>query len=173
MTHTAASPSLIRRFACLAYESLLMAAILLLVSAFYTPLKAWAGQSFWLEQAFRAVLAGALFAYFGTSWVTRGQTVAMKAWRIQVETTDGRRLDWPHAAMRYLISLAVFVLVPVLAYVGTRDSYGHRPVVALAAFSWCILPFLCTLIDPDKRALHDRLAGTRMTLVAKTLKTRP
>ena len=167
MTQTYTPPSLIRRFACLAYEALLVAAILLLASALYTPLKVWAGESLWLDQLFRIALAGVLFAYFGASWVTRGQTVAMKAWRIRIESASGERPGWRLAAVRYLISLAVFILIPVLAYLSARGSYGHRPLVALAAFSWSLLPFLATLVDPERLALHDRLAGTRMVVVDK------
>ncbi|WP_189533603.1 RDD family protein [Paludibacterium paludis] len=164
---TTAFPSLARRLACLAYESLLLAAILLLVSALYTPLQASLGASLWLDQAFRATLALALFAYFGKSWVSHGQTVAMKAWRLKLQTADGETLSWKEAAIRYVISLILFVVVPVLAYLGARQGSGHRPLVALASFSWCLLPFLATLVDPERLTLQDRLCGTRTVLIPK------
>src|SRR5689334_5269408 len=84
MTSSLTTPGLTRRLCCLLYELLLMLAVLLLASALFTPLKAWLGASFWLEQLFRLFLAAALFGYFGLSWVRRGQTVAMKTWRIKL-----------------------------------------------------------------------------------------
>lgn len=159
-----ATASIGRRLASIAYELLLIAAILLTSSALYTPIKAWANASFWLDQLFRLFLIGILFAYFGVCWVTHGQTVAMKAWRLKLVTAQGTPLSWRHASLRYFIGLVLFIGVPVLAYLSTSHRYGHTRLVAVLSSLWALLPFVAASFDPEHQPLHDRLAGTRLIL---------
>jgi uncharacterized RDD family membrane protein YckC len=74
-------------------------------------------------------------SYFGAFTAACGQTIGKMAMRIRV-IADDATLDPARAARRTLVSA-----VSLLA-VGT----GYIPV----------------LVDPDRRALHDRLAGTRV-----------
>lgn len=75
-------------------------------------------------------------AYFVYCWVRGGQTLAMKAWRLRLETADGGALRAPRALLRYLAALA-----------------GLLPFAA---------GFLWALVDRDRQCLHDRIAGTRL-----------
>ena len=72
-------PGLRRRLACLAYEMLLVSAIVITLAAVYTPINMWIGTSYGLTLLFRLLLISTLFIYFGMSWVKKGQTVAMVA----------------------------------------------------------------------------------------------
>lgn len=162
---TPPSPGLKRRLACLAYESLLMLALLLLPSALFTWLKAEIGASFWLDKLLQLALLAVLFAYFGLSWVRGGQTVAMKAWRLKLETTDGRAIGWTQACLRFLVVLVLVVGVPVAAYVGMDRSDPHAARLALL---WCLVPFLWCYFDPQGQYLHDRLCGTRLILLPRS-----
>ena len=83
-----------------------------------------------------------MFAFFAWSWVARGQTVGMLAWRLHVETTGGRRLQLRHALLRF-IGAALAVL-----------SLG--------------IGYLWALFDPQRRAWPDLLSGTRMRHTPKT-----
>ena len=80
-------------------------------------------------------------AYFAVSWRHGGQTLGMRAWRLRVTRGDGAVLSHGRAWLRYLC--AWLSLLPAGA------------------------GMLLCLFDPDRRALHDRLAGTRMGLLPK------
>jgi uncharacterized RDD family membrane protein YckC len=162
---TLPAPGLKRRLACLAYECLLIMALLLVPSALFTWLKAVIGASFWLDKLLQLALLAVLFSYFGLSWVHGGQTVAMKAWRLKLETADGGRLGWSQACVRFVVALLLVVGVPVVAYLGMGRS---DPGAARIALLWCLVPFLWSYFDPQGQYLHDRLCGTRMRLQPKT-----
>lgn len=129
------APGLVRRAACALYESLIVAA-LVLVATF--PYLAVAGDSTsgirrYLLQAWVLVVVGAYLAGF---WTRGGQTLAMKTWRIRVEAADGGPVGPARAIRRYLLALAGAAALGV--------------------------GFLWALLDRDGQFMHDRLAGTRL-----------
>ena len=76
-----------------------------------------------------------MFAFFAWSWVARGQTVGMLAWRLHVETTRGQPLRLHHALLRF---------------VGAG--------LAIASMG---IGYLWALFNPERRAWPDLLSGTR------------
>jgi uncharacterized RDD family membrane protein YckC len=88
--------------------------------------------------AYRLALRIALFtvtaAYFTLSWSRGGQTIGMRAWRIQVVTADGAALPWPKALLRFFVAL-----------------------VSLLAIG---LGFFWSIIDRERRCWHDMAAGS-------------
>jgi uncharacterized RDD family membrane protein YckC len=136
MTEAPRAPGLARRFACAAYELLILAALELIATF---PFLAIAGDSTsgvrrHLLQAYVLAVAAAYFVGF---WTRGGQTLAMKTWRIRLESADGSRVGVMRAIRRFLLALA-----------GT------------AALG---IGFLWALLDREGQFLHDRLSGTRLT----------
>ena len=70
-------------------------------------------------------------AYFTASWRRGGQTVGMRPWRLMVLAADGKPARWGALWLRYLVAW----LTPVI----------------------CLL---WTLVDAERRGLHDLAAGT-------------
>lgn len=127
--------SLGRRLFSLAYETLMLAAVLLpagfaflMVAGGVEPLLARP-----LLQVFLLLFAG---TYFVWQWRWGGQTVAMKTWRIRVVTAAGESIELSRAVCRFLLATA-----------GTL-FFGTGMIWAL--------------FDRDGQFLHDRLAGTRI-----------
>jgi uncharacterized RDD family membrane protein YckC len=81
-----------------------------------------------------AALGAWVFAYFVSSLAAGGRTLGMAVLGLRVVTREGRRLGTAHAVTRALV-------LPVS--------------VAL-----CGLGLLVALVDRDRRALHDLVAGT-------------
>lgn len=130
------APGIFRRLAGMAYESLLLAGVLciglllphILLGAFAKlqapPPVLWAH------------LILILLAYFVWFWCHGGQTLAMKTWRIRLQTAAGAPLTPGRALLRFALCW------PSLALAGLGIAWA--------------------LIDRDRQFLHDRLAGTRL-----------
>ncbi len=84
---------------------------------------------------------GILFLYTGWFWVKGGQSLGMRAWKIKLETLDGKNVTWSRALIRWLLAL-----------------------LTCASFA---IGFLWMIFDPKKQTLYDRLTKTRVVHVDK------
>ena len=125
-----------RRLAALAYEAILLFAILFISGYLFVALAGRAPQG-WLRWLFYAYLLTICGAYFVFCWVRSGQTLAQKSWGLRVTTADGSLLSWRKAAVRYL-----------MAVISIGTGIG----------------LLWALVDPQHQFLHDRLAGSRLVI---------
>jgi len=130
---------LLRRFASLAYDTILLIPVLFIAAYLFLT----------LTQAATTALSHALFqvwllavpaVYFVYCWRRSGQTLAMKTWNIRVARQDGSALSTREAVARFLLALWGSLL------------FG-------AGFWW-------GFVDREGQFLHDRLVGTRLFRVA-------
>ena len=126
---------LVRRALALAYEVLLLAAVLIAAGLPFV-LTTRGADPIAARIAFQLYLVGVVALYFCTQWLRGGRTLPMKTWRLRLVTSEGRALSATHALRRFLF--------------------------ALAGAALCGAGFLWALVDPDRRFLHDRLAGTKI-----------
>ena len=78
----------------------------------------------------------AWFAYLGLCWTRSGQTLGMRAWRVDLVTVDGSPVGWGRSLGRFLASL------------GSLACLG--------------LGFWISLFREDKACWHDLVSGTRL-----------
>ena len=132
---TTHSVSGLRYLAVLFYDSLLLFSVLFFAAGLFQ----------WLTQGnspliiFRIYLLMIWFGYFAWPWLRCGQTLGMTAWRIQLQTTDGKPLSWQHVSKRFL----------------------------MAGVSWLVLGigFFWVLVDKQHRTWHDLASHTRLVSV--------
>lgn len=140
------APGLARRLAAMVYDSLLLAALWFAVSALL--LAASGGRladpdrSIWLLYTLRASLVLVTFLFFAGFWRQGGQTLGMRAWRLKLISANGDPVNWKQALRRFAAAIP-----------------------SLGAFG---LGLFWLLLDRERCALHDRLSGTRLVLLAKT-----
>lgn len=79
---------------------------------------------------FGALLVGVTYAYFVYSWYRGGQTLGMRAWRLEVSSIHGGRPTPGQASLRFIVGLLLGV------------------------------DLLWTYLDPAGRSLADRASGT-------------
>ncbi len=158
------SASLARRLASLAYETLLVTAVVVVagfvLAPLVTPSRSGIAELRVPGLAERAMIFCATFAaaalYFVASWTSGRRTLAMKTWRLRVVDVQGRALDRKRALARYLAAW----IGPAMA-LGAYAALRTHGLGAHAA--WLIaLNFLWALVDPEQAFLHDRIAGTRI-----------
>jgi uncharacterized RDD family membrane protein YckC len=154
-----------RRLAAAAYDSLLLAALALLLGFILLPVLGLpapaAGDRLPLPSpGARAVSFAAVFAACGAycAWMWSGgrKTLAMRTWHLAISTRMGTQPGKARALCRYLAwwigpgsALAAYVLLRPM-------GYGHWALVLLT------LDYAWALVDRDRQFLHDRIAGTRI-----------
>jgi len=136
---------LLRRLGAMLYDGLLLLAVLIVATALFLPLTGGEAvdpaKNPLLEFVYRAMLLLLIVGFFGLFWTRRGQTLGMASWRLRVEREDGGLLTWSDTLRR--LGGALLSLLP----------FG--------------LGFLWVLVDPQRRAWHDRLSGTRVVVLPK------
>jgi uncharacterized RDD family membrane protein YckC len=135
-----------RRAAALIYDSLLLAALLMLFTA--AALFLTHGQALLYETAgpwvylYRAGLVAVIGAYYLINWMRSGQTLGMRAWHLRVVSDLGRPVTLKAALLRFVCGILAWT-------------------PAAAGVLWLYL-------DPDHLAIHDRLSRTRMVHLARS-----
>lgn len=99
--------SLWKRLAALLYDSLLIVAILFIATAILLPLHH--GEAVSEEPLFHVLyqlyLLGWIYLFYAWFWRTSGQTLGMKAWRLQLIHVSGRQAGWGVSLLRLLAAL--------------------------------------------------------------------
>src|SRR6187399_989572 len=105
----------------LAYETLLLGALLWLAGLIFVVLEAQAGTRHLrlVFQLYLALIAGVYFVY---QWSRSGQTLAMKTWRVRLVTRQGISFFMEEDCVRYLIALAGLLLFAAGFFWACLDS---------------------------------------------------
>jgi uncharacterized RDD family membrane protein YckC len=134
-----------RRFAAVIYDTLLLVAMLVILTTVLvigvlrveiTPqtVGAWA-------YVYRAALLAIIVAYYLLNWTRSGQTLGMRAWHLRAVTAAGKPLTLKSAALR----------------------------LAWAVLAWAPagLGVLWVVLDRDHLAVQDRLSDTRIVRLTR------
>jgi uncharacterized RDD family membrane protein YckC len=129
-----------RRIAALLYDSILLAALLVVFTSGAVFLNhrmavepATAGAWWYL---YRLGLIGVIAGYYLVNWTRSGQTLGMRAWHLRAVSDSGRPLGLKAAALRF--------------------------VLGVLAWAPAALGVLWLYADREHLALHDRLSKTRV-----------
>jgi len=129
---------LIKRYLAVIYETLLMLALALVLTAAYILLVGDASHG-WQRLGLQMLLWLSIGAYFVRCWVATGQTLASQTWKLKLVNAEGGLLGWRLAWLRY--GIATLLLLP-----------------AGLTLWWAI-------VDREQQFLHDRLLGTRIIYI--------
>ena len=137
--HNLQTAGCLRRLTAAVYDWLLVIALMMLLSVPFVAL---------LDDAirpgnnlYRLGLLLVALVFFSGFWAHGGQTLGMKAWRLQLTTIDGSPVSYGQAILRFLCAC----------------------VSALPAG----LGFWSMLWDADQRSWHDRWSNTTIVLLPK------
>lgn len=129
-----------RRLLAMVYDALLLVAVLMTATAIILPItggEAIVGVARWPYRVYLLIVGCGFFAVF---WHFGGQTLGMRAWRLQVRGANGP-VTWGEAWLRSVSALLSWLALGL-------------------GFAW-------SLIDDEKRAWHDQLSGTRLLVIPK------
>ena len=150
------APSLRRRMACWIYEGLLLFAVMFMAGYLFSTLSQTrhALDNRHGLQAFLFLIFGIYFTWFGH----KGQTLAMKTWRIRVVDTSGHALTQARALWRYCMSWVWFL--PPLILVSGLSLSGAETLWLL--LGWACVWAVLSRFQPEGQFWHDIWAGTRL-----------
>lgn len=140
MSHSKIPASLLKRFGAMLYDFLLFGSAVLVVG-FLSMLLITAitgtenvkSGSIFAKLFFIYLLAFGYF-FFGWFWTHGGQTLGMRAWKLEVITLDGQCINWTQALFRYIYSIISWI------------PFG-------AGYLWM-------LFDKNNLTFHDRISKT-------------
>jgi uncharacterized RDD family membrane protein YckC len=127
---------LFRRLFAIFYDCFLLIAILFIVSAIATTFNngkaVEPGDT--LYPLFIFIIFGLSYLYFAWFWIHGGQSLGMKTWQIQIQSSDNRKISWKTATIRFVSAI----------------------------FSWGFfgLGFLWAFFDKKNRCWHDLTSNT-------------
>lgn len=162
------APSLMRRMACWVYEGMLLFGVMVSSGLVYFIAAYWLtglapgdmNLHPQLKSGLQAISFLVLGLYFIWMW-HRGQTLAMKTWRITMTDLLGQKVSHKMAFKRYMASWLWF-LPPMAASVPLHLSVVET---ALLTSAWVVLWALLSRLHPQRQFWHDALAGTRLVAV--------
>ena len=132
---------LLRRIGAMMYDTLLVVALLWLVTIPFIALRGGEAVEIGENALYRIILVLVIYGFFVGFWVRSGRTLGMQSWRLQLETSDGER--------------------PALA------ACTIRFFAALLSWAPAGLGFWWQLWDKEDLTWHDRLSGTRIVYYPK------
>ena len=124
-----------RRLGAITYDLFIVFSLILFlfgVIIFFIGKEDTSGMLFYL------VTLPAIYYYYVFSWVIRGQTVGMMAWKFKIQTTNNKKLSYSTASKRLVLSWFSF------AFFG--------------------LGYLYQFIDKENDALHDKISKTKLLM---------
>lgn len=177
MTHTApADPvrppaALWRRLAAIVYDALVLAAVILFATALVSPFVD-TETSTPANPLLGIYLCGVAFVFIGWFWTHGGQTLGMRAWRLQLVTTDGDAVRWRHALLRLVSGVPAWLLL--IIGVISWATPARPPAGSLVAWlfevpgGWLtLIASLWVIWDNSRFSWRDRASRTRVTYLPR------
>ncbi len=132
------------------YEGVILFGVLWLANYLFSSLTTFKGEPGTLRTISQVFLVIVMAGYFGFQWAHGRRTLPMKTLDMQLVDVHGKLLTVPRALIRYFTALAMLLAALAAA------------LLSPIAFLLVMLPASWALIDPQRRALYDLVAGTRL-----------
>jgi uncharacterized RDD family membrane protein YckC len=132
---------LMRRFAAITYDMLLVAALLFIATIPFIALRGGEPVEVGDNTLYRVVLIIVVYGFFIGFWTRSGRTLGMQSWGLQLETGSGEIPSFAAASLRFF--------------------------AAIVSWAPAGLGFLWSLWDKHNLAWHDRISGTRLVYYPK------
>ena len=136
---------LLRHVASMLYDALLVLALLFLATLPFVASRGGEAVEPGSSFAYQLGLILVVYLFFVGFWTSRGRTLGMQSWGLQLEDRHGRIPGPSRASIRFAAA-----------------------ILSGAAFG---LGFLWQLVDKEKLTWHDRLSGTRLMHYPRPKKT--
>ena len=143
------------------YEGIILFGVLWIADYAFSALTQFRGHPGPLRTAFQLFTLAVLALYFGWFWSRGRRTLPMKTLSLALLDRHDGPLTPARALARFFTAAAL-----AIGALGAGWLFG-KPLYLLL-----LLPFAWTLVDRERRALYDVIAGTRLVKLAPDAKLR-
>ncbi len=157
---------LLRRFAAMIYDSLLLLAVLIFATA---PVMIFThGEATHSGNPFVSTwLFMVSFLFFAWFWTHGGQTLGMRAWKIRLQQEDDRAITLWQALLRFITGLPAWAAFALGLFLCSTPTANHLPAALqkLEKLPWAILVapgLLWLIIDHWPNSWRDRFTQTQV-----------
>lgn len=170
-------PTVMRRFGCMFADGLVLGftwglvAMIFGVGAFFSSPSPLSDRSVLFTQGLLGIIgAGVYIAYYGLMHGMWGQTLGKMAGKLKVVMRDGSPANMRTTLLRAVYFIGPNILPSIgFLFVGFDDVTGMMVVqfANILVGAYTLANIIFALIDrTEQRAIHDRLAGTRVIVVS-------
>ncbi len=160
------SAGLMRRIGAMVYDGLLLFAILMLASLpFVVPLGEEEEMQSTYKLVYQLAMAGVIYVYFVGYWKSRGRTLGMQSWGLQIVNNDGRLPTLGQSTLRFLAASVPWAFLVLGFYLLFFQDQLAAAIVSWACFG---LGYVWQLWDKAGLGLQDRFSGTRIVYIPRT-----
>lgn len=157
-----------KRLLAAVYDSLLILAVLFIATAIALPFTGGAATST-DNLILKFYLLIVIFIFYGWFWTHGGQTLGMRAWKLQLVQFDGSSVTWKHAFIRFITALPAWglFLYGLLLWI----FHGKIATVIWIANipQWLIVltGFVWLLLDNRSHNWRDKISGSHIIVINK------
>jgi uncharacterized RDD family membrane protein YckC len=164
------APGLTRRMAAWCYEGVLLFGVTFMAGLVFTALTRGRGALPAYRHAMQVFVFVVVGLYFVLCWSQgRGQTLAMKTWRIRLVDAQGRPVSRARALWRYVLCWLWF-LPPLAAALPFKRSLAENAALCIV---WVLAWALASRLQVQHQFWHDIWSGTRLIDAGPTRATAP
>jgi uncharacterized RDD family membrane protein YckC len=172
MPGEAERPTVLRRFGCIFLDGMILGVPGVIFNVIFSMGAAAAGSArFLIIGLAQVAIVGISILYFTLMHGTRGQTVGKIAGKLKVVRIDDKPMDMRTALIRALAYQGAGVISAILLMVtdAVPTAMVWLPIVGSSLVGiYGLVNVLFALVDrSQQRALHDRIAGTRVIMFAR------
>ena len=162
--------TIIKRLLAVIYDSFLLIAVLFLAMA--VMLLVSGGYQFQAGNPLMTVyLLVVSYIFFGWFWTHGGQTLGMRAWKLQVQQHTGEAITWHQAAIRFISALPAWIVLFLgVALAADIPLHAHPWLAQLSRLpEWLILivGIVWLVLDQWPNGWRDKASGTRIIKLNK------
>ena len=154
-----------RRLLAIFYDSFLLIAVLFLAMAVLLLISG--GYEF---QAGNPLITTYLllvsFVFYGWFWTHGGQTLGMRAWKLQIQQKNGTPINWQHAALRFITALpawlVIFIGIALVSDIQLATYPWLNQLSMLTGWLIFIVGIAWLVVDQWPDGWRDKVSRTRI-----------
>lgn len=162
--------TIIKRLLAIFYDSFLLIAVLFLAMA--VMLLVSGGYQFQAGNPLMTVyLLVVSYVFFGWFWTHGGQTLGMRAWKLQVQQYNGKVITWRQAAIRFVTAVPAWVVlflgITLAADIPLHTHSWLEKLSRLPGWLILIVGIVWLVLDQWPNGWRDKVSGTRIIKLNK------
>jgi uncharacterized RDD family membrane protein YckC len=105
------------------------------------------------------------FCYF---WSKKGRTLGMQAWNLWIKNQAGNKPSLSESLLRFACACLPWLPGYVVLSIESLRPNAMLRLAGLLLLLLVLINYLAGYLDPQRRALHDRLLATQIMLGVRT-----